>query len=62
MKEKYVIYMKNGVKIETKSKEKFDGLAALLTRDNPPAFVSIENNILSVSSISHCVIEEDKSW
>jgi hypothetical protein len=61
MKKKYAIYMKNGNKIEIEE-EKYKTLGAILARDNPPIFISIDGNILSISAISYCAIEEDRSW
>ena len=61
MKSKHVIYMKNGNKIET-TEAKYKSLSELLTREKPPQFISIDGNILSVSAISYCAIEDDRSW
>jgi len=61
MKKKHVIYMKNGNKIEI-AEGKYKSFSDLLTRENPPQFISIDGNILSVSAISYCAIEDDRSW
>jgi hypothetical protein len=61
MKRKYVIYMKNGNKIEI-SKEQYTNLLVVLTASNYPQFINANGNILSVSAISYCAIEDDRSW
>ncbi len=61
MRKKYIIYMKNGNKIEI-AKEKYSSLSDVLTQKNPPAFVNIDGNIVSLSAISYCAIEDDRSW
>ena len=61
MKKKHVIYMKNGNKIEI-AEGKYKAFSDILTREKPPQFISIDGNILSVSAISYCAIEDDRSW
>jgi len=61
MKSKHVIYMKNGNKIEI-AEGKYKAFSDILTREKPPQFISIDGNILSVSAISYCAIEDDRSW
>jgi len=61
MKKKHVIYMKNGNKIETRE-EKYKALVEILTREKPPLFITIDGNVLSLSAISYCAVEEDRSW
>jgi len=61
MKKKHVVYMKNGNKIEI-AEGKYKAFSDILTREKPPQFISIDGNILSVSAISYCAIEDDRSW
>jgi hypothetical protein len=61
MREKYVVYMKNGSMINIKG-DKYRALSEILTRERPPLFVNIDGNVINVSAISHCAIEDDKTW
>lgn len=61
MKKKYVVYMKNGNKIIV-SKEKYEALTSLLTQTSCPPFANIEGNVISISAISYCAVEDDPTW
>lgn len=61
MKKKYVVYLKNGKEFEM-GKEKYEGLTAALDLGACPQFVNFDGNIINISAIMCCAIEDDHRW